>query len=115
MHDVERPHHRLEDIHHLFLRLRQNQYRGDVGPYRHEARVREREHPREAVYEVEADGEYRVYRDEVQHLHLVPVEARAGPFEEEREQDDAEDIQQILRGLLHILSSIFSPISPVGR
>ena len=111
VYDVEGPHHRLKDIHHLFLRLRQNQY----CPYRHEARVREREHPGESVYEVEADGEYRVYRNEVQHLHLISVEARPRPFEEEREQRDAEKIEQIFRGFLHILSSIFSPISPVGR
>ena len=114
MHDGERPDDWFQDVHHFLLRGRQNQQRAHVGAHCHETRVSEREQAREAVDEVEADGEDGVDGDQVQHLHLVAVEVAAGPPEKDRQQRQRDDVEEDLLRFLHILSSSFSPIRPVG-
>ncbi len=115
MNDREGPDDVFKNPHHFFLRRRQDAEGGDVGADSHEPGMAQREHAREAVDEIQGQRENGVDRDEIEDLHLVAVQMRFGPLQEERENGDGHHVEdRVADGRLHILSSARSPKSPVG-
>ena len=75
----------------------------------------EREHPGEAVDEVQGQREDGVHGDEIEDLDLVAVEVGLRPDKEQGQQADGGEIeQQVAHGGLHIFSSERCPKRPVG-
>ena len=107
--------------HGLLLGRGQDQDGGDVGADGHEARMSQGEHARDAVDEVQAQAQDAVDGDEVQDTDPVAVQEGRGLVQEPGEQTDGGDGEAPAANIpvdvpsCHILSSIFSPRSPVGR
>ncbi len=107
---------------HIFLGRGEDAERADVGPDGHEARVSQREHAGKAVDEIQGNGQNGVDGHEVQELGLVAVEILFGQPETAEEEEDGQGggkaVAQAVAGILlrghQILSSSFSPMSPVG-
>ena len=115
MDDREGPDDVLKDPHHFLLGGGEHAQGGNVGPDGHEPGVPEREHPGEAVDEVQGQREDGVHGDEIEYLDLVAVEVGLRPDEEQGQQADGGEVeQQVAHGGLHIFSSERWPKRPVG-
>ena len=74
-----------------------------------------REHPSKTIDKVQAECKDRVHCDQVEDLDLVSVQITIGPPEEKCEHECKKEIKNDFCFFLHhILSSSFSPMSPVG-